>query len=295
MTTPESNSESALAAALDGAQTNHTALLSPDMAARLRGLTPARVALRRSGISIATSELLDFQLAHARARDAVHAALQPASLTAALRETIGDPRLDVIPLHSAAKDRQTYLQRPDLGRQLDQASRQRLQDVPPQPFDLSIVLADGLSALAVERNATPLLAELLPSLLHSSPGLRLAPLCIVEQGRVAVADEVAHALSAALAIVFIGERPGLSSPDSLGAYITWQPQPGITTDAERNCISNIRAEGLSYPQAAARLLHYIHEARAKRLTGVALKDPGPTLESRSERELQSASQEDTIR
>jgi ethanolamine ammonia-lyase small subunit len=293
MSAPESKSEADPTTALDGTQTNDTALLSPAMAARLRSLTPARVALRRSGISIATGELLDFQLAHARARDAVHAALQAASLTAALRQSLTGLKFDVIPLHSAAKDRQAYLQSPDLGRILDETSRQRLQDVASQPFDLSIVLADGLSALAVERHATPLLAELLPALLQSSPELRLAPICIVEQGRVAVADEVAHALPAALAIVLIGERPGLSSPDSLGAYITWQPQPGITTDAERNCISNIRAEGLSYPQAAARLLHYIREARARRLTGVALKDPDPALESRSE--LQSASQKDIVR
>ena len=295
MSALDSNSEPDPATALDGAQTNRTALLSPGMAARLRGLTPARVGLRRSGISIATGELLDFQLAHARARDAVHAVLQPASLAAALREslTASGLKFDVIPLHSAAKDRQAYLQRPDLGRKLDEASRQRLREIPPQPFDLSIVLADGLSAFAVERHAAPLLAGLLPALLQSSPELRLAPICIVEQGRVAIADEVAHALSATLAIAFIGERPGLSSPDSLGAYITWQPQPGITTDAERNCISNIRAEGLSYPQAAARLLHYICEARARRLTGIALKDPNPALDSRGE--LQSAPQEGTGR
>jgi ethanolamine ammonia-lyase small subunit len=295
MSAPDLKSEAALSTTLDRAQTNHTALLSPRLAAHLRSLTPARVGLRRSGISIATGELLDFQVAHARARDAVHAALQPASLAAALREslTTSDLKFDVIPLHSAAKDRQAYLQRPDLGRKLDESSCQRLQDVPPQSFDLSIVLADGLSALAVERHAVPLLADLLPALLQSSPELRLAPICIVEQGRVAIADEVAHAISAKLAIVLIGERPGLSSPDSLGAYITWQPQPGITTDAERNCISNIRAEGLSYPQAAARLLHYIREARARRLTGIALKDPNPALESGSE--LQSAPQEGTGR
>ena len=114
---------------------------------------------------------------------------------------------------------------------------------------------------------------LLPPLSQQSPEIRLAPIVIVEQARVAIGDEVAHALSASLAIVLIGERPGLSSPDSLGAYITWQPRPGVTTDADRNCISNIRSEGLSYPQAAARLLHYIHEARSKQLTGIALKDP----------------------
>ena len=246
------------------------AQLSPSLAARLRQLTPARIALRRAGISLATSEVLDFQLAHGRARDAVHALLQPATLLQALRN-LGQK--DPILLHSAAPDRPTYLKRPDLGRKLNESSRKRTESLANEPCDLAIVLADGLSALAVERHAEPLLAELLPVLRNFLPGLRLAPVCVVEQGRVAVGDEVAHLLSAELAIVLIGERPGLSSPDSLGAYITWHPQPGSTTDAERNCISNIRAEGLSYALAAARLLHYIREAREKRLTGVALKDP----------------------
>jgi ethanolamine ammonia-lyase small subunit len=251
-----------------------TAQLSPSLAARLRQLTPARIALRRSGISLATDEVLEFQLAHGRARDAVHAPLQPATLLAALRN-FGVP--EPILLHSAAADRPTYLKRPDLGRKLNEASRKRLEAFANEPcdpnFGLAIVIADGLSALAVERHAEPLLAELLPALLQVVPAMKLAPICVVEQGRVAVGDEVAHLLSAELAIVLIGERPGLSSPDSLGAYITWQPQPGRTTDAERNCISNIRAEGLSYALASTRLLHYVREARQKRLTGVALKDP----------------------
>jgi len=243
---------------------------------RLRSLTPARVALNQTGISLATSELLDFQLAHARARDAVHATLQPASLVSAL-SALGP---EVLILHSAAPDRQTYLQRPDLGRKLDDPSHQRLHQIQqPAAPDIAIVLADGLSALAIERHATPLLAELFSALTHSSPAQRLAPICIVQQGRVAVADEVAHTLNAKLAIILIGERPGLSSPDSLGAYITWQPQPGLTTDAQRNCISNIRAEGLSYTQAAARIMHYITEARRQQLTGVALKDPDPPAKS----------------
>jgi ethanolamine ammonia-lyase small subunit len=198
--------------------------------------------------------------------------MQPASLMAALRE-LRQP--EALLLHSSAKDRATYLQRPDFGRTLDQASRLRLMDYAQghdDAFDLIIVIADGLSALAVERHAIPLLAELLPAV-DKSPHRRLAPVCIVEQGRVAVGDEVGELFSASLVVVLIGERPGLSSPDSLGAYITWQPQPGRTTDAERNCISNIRAEGLSYAEAAARLLYYIREAHGKRLTGVALKDP----------------------
>jgi ethanolamine ammonia-lyase small subunit len=254
-------------------QLDTLAALPMQQAAWLRAQTPARVGQRRTGISLATSEVLDFQLAHGRARDAVHAPLQPNSLIAALRSITAQ---EILLLHSAAPDRASYLQRPDLGRKLDDPSRQRLQtfaeshnhsfDLGP---DLAIVIADGLSALAVERNAAPLLAELLPTL----SGLSLAPISVVEQARVAIGDEIAHAFSAALVIVLIGERPGLSSPDSLGAYITWNPQPGRTTDAERNCISNIRTEGLSYPEAASRLLFYIHEARSKQLTGVALKDP----------------------
>ena len=244
--------------------------LSHSLTAHLRQLTPARIALRRAGISLATSEVLDFQLAHGRARDAVHASLQPAASLPALRKLANS---DPILLHSAAADRATYLKRPDLGRKLNEASCKRLETLASPVCDLAIVLADGLSALAVERHAEPLLAELLPVLSHAVPVMKLAPICVVEQGRVAVGDEVAHLLSASLAIVLIGERPGLSSPDSLGAYITWQPQPGRTTDAERNCISNIRAEGLSYAQAAARLLHYVREARERLQTGVTLKDP----------------------
>jgi ethanolamine ammonia-lyase small subunit len=244
--------------------------MNPAFAAGLRSLTPARVGLRRTGISVATGELLDFQLAHARARDAVHASLQPVSLIAALNELTRSGH-DSVPLHSAAADRQSYLQRPDLGRRLDQASRERVGSfaAPGAAYDLAIVIADGLSALAVERHAIPLLAELLPAL----SDLTRAPICIVEQGRVAIGDEIAHAFGASQVVVLIGERPGLSSPDSLGAYITWRPMPGQTTDAGRNCISNIRAEGLSYEHAAARLLFYIREARSRQLTGVALKDP----------------------
>jgi ethanolamine ammonia-lyase small subunit len=249
------------------------AQIGPSQAARLRQLTPARIALRRTGVSLATREVLDFQLAHGRARDAVHASLQPAALLPALRILVNS---EPILLHSAAANRSTYLKRPDLGRMLNQASRKRLEALANPMCDLAIILADGLSALAVERNAEPLLTELLPALRNFIPELKLAPICVVEQGRVAVGDEVAQLLSAELAIVLIGERPGLSSPDSLGAYITWQPQPGRTTDAERNCISNIRAEGLGYAQAVTRLVHYIRESREKRVTGIALKDPDET-------------------
>jgi ethanolamine ammonia-lyase small subunit len=235
------------------------------LAARLHMLTPARVGLGRTGVSQQTRDLLDFQRAHAQARDAVHARLEVATLAATLSKIQGRP--DVLRLHSAATDRTTYLQRPDLGRRLDETSRATLADLRPAKWELVLIVADGLSALAVERHVPVLLRELLPRL----ESWRVAPICIVEQGRVAIGDEIGEALGAQLGVVLIGERPGLSSPDSLGAYITWQPRPG-RTDAERNCISNIRAEGLSYEQAAAQLDFYLTEARRRELTGVALKE-----------------------
>jgi len=251
---------------------NESALpaVAPAIAARLRALTPARVGLGRTGASQLTGDVLDFQAAHARARDAVHAALQPAALAAEIAAITGG---DVLRLHSAAADRACFLQRPDLGRRLDEPSRLRLGELQGGGAELALVVADGLSALAVERHAPPLLRKLLPLL----EAWRIAPVCIVEQGRVAIADEVGCALSADLSVVLIGERPGLSSPDSLGAYITWQPRPG-RTDAERNCISNIRAEGLGYHQAAAQVASCLMEARRRRLTGVELKLDLNTLE-----------------
>ena len=245
--------------------------------AGLARFTPARVGLRRTGSSLATAEILDFQLAHARARDAVHAALQPANLAVSLRELAWpDLRAPVFALHSEAVDRRTYLQRPDLGRRLDAASRERLAGFAGSdslmPYDVCFVVVDGLSALAAERHACALLGELAALLRKSWPSMRIAPLAIVEQGRVAIGDEVGIALGAKMVLVLIGERPGLSSPDSLGAYIAWNPRPGVT-DAQRNCISNIRHEGLSYKDAAARLVYYILEAHRLEQTGVALKDP----------------------
>jgi ethanolamine ammonia-lyase small subunit len=230
------------------------------LAARLRALTPARVGLGRSGVSQQTRNQLEFQLAHARARDAVHARMEATALAATIAEIAGGP---VLRLHSAATDRATYLQRPDLGRLLDEASRAVLRS---GSWELAVIVVDGLSALAVERHVPALLRELLPRLEE----WQIAPIMIVEQGRVAIGDEIGDALSAQISVVLIGERPGLSSPDSLGAYITWSPRPG-RTDAERNCISNIRAEGLSYADAALQLSHHLVEARRRELSGVALK------------------------
>ena len=247
---------------------------APSWVARLRDYTPSRIGLGRTGVSLETDDLLDFQRCHAQARDAVHSRLDAAALVASMRAITA---AEVLRLHSAAPDRTTYLQRPDLGRQLDAASRTLLsKHISTRSTEnlprLCLVVADGLSALAVERHAVPLLTELFPAL----SGFQLSPLSVVEQGRVAVADEIGAALGAQISIILIGERPGLSSPDSLGAYITWQPRPG-RTDAERNCISNIRAEGLSYAQAAAQLAYYVGEASRRQLTGVALKDQTRSL------------------
>jgi ethanolamine ammonia-lyase small subunit len=241
-----------------------TEISASSTALRLRALTPARVGLSRTGVSQQTRDQLAFQQAHALARDAVHARMETAALAEGLRKISGG---EVVRLHSMAADRPTYLQRPDLGRQLDERSRTALIGASSDAFDLAIVVADGLSALAVERHAAALLRELRPRLEE----WRLAPLCVVEQGRVAIGDEIGAILNAQLCIVLIGERPGLSAPDSLGAYVTWAPRMG-RTDAERNCVSNIRAEGLSYAQAAALLFFYLTEARRRMLTGVALEE-----------------------
>jgi len=237
----------------------------PDPWQTLRRFTSARIALGHTGISQPTQVQLDFQLAHARARDAVHQALDTASLAQALA---GVWPGEALRLHSAAENRNVYLQRPDLGRRLDEPSRAFL--VPhAQEYDLAIVVADGLSALAIEQNAAPFLAALHP-LLPQDAWTR-APLTIVEQGRVAVGDEIGALLGARMVVVLIGERPGLSSPDSMGLYLTWAPRVGLT-DERRNCISNVRPEGLPLQEAANKLHYLLQEARRRQLSGVELKD-----------------------
>jgi ethanolamine ammonia-lyase small subunit len=228
----------------------------------LRRLTAARIALGRAGTSLPTSAHLDFQFDHARARDAVHRPLDADAVESALRAQ----NLDVVRSKSAAPDRATYLQRPDLGRRLDPASRAAL---PPGPCALALVVADGLSSFAIERNVAPFLAALLPLL--GNAGLKPGPVVLALQGRVALGDEIGEVLGAELVVVLIGERPGLSSPDSLGLYLTWAPRRGLT-DADRNCISNIRPEGLAYDAAARKTLYLLGEARRRRLSGVRLKD-----------------------
>jgi ethanolamine ammonia-lyase small subunit len=225
------------------------------MAVDLRSFTPARVALGHTGHSLPTPELLRFRLDHARARDAVYQPLDPASL--------GVPH---VLLHSAAPDRATYLRRPDLGRKLAECDLERAD------YDAAIVIADGLSAPAVHRHAVPLFDAL-----QLGGDWRLAPVMVVLQGRVAIGDEIAQRLGARMVVVLIGERPGLSSPDSLGVYLTFDPRPG-RTDAERNCISNVRPEGISYELAAHKLRFLMNEARVRKLSGVALKEDARLLE-----------------
>ncbi|MHC3824752.1 MULTISPECIES: ethanolamine ammonia-lyase subunit EutC [unclassified Pseudomonas] len=243
----------------------------------LRRLTPARIALGRTGTSLPTSAQLDFQFAHAQARDAVHLPFDHAGLSAQLSERGRETLL----LHSAATDRNSYLQRPDLGRKLSDTSAQSLRDYAqanPGGVDLTIVVADGLSALAVHRHTLPFLTRLEEQM--SADGWSLAPVVLVEQGRVAIGDEIGQLLGAKMVVMLIGERPGLSSPDSLGLYFTYNPKVGLT-DAYRNCISNVRLEGLSYGMAAHRLLYLMREACRRQLSGVNLKDEAQvqTLES----------------
>lgn len=237
--------------------------------AALAGLTAARIALGRVGASLPTDAVLRFDVAHALARDAVHTPLDLAALAAGWQAMQGEAAVIV---HSRAGDRHSYLQRPDLGRQLDDDSATRLAALAAAETDLAIVVADGLSATGVAAHGLDLLGELLPRL----GGLRRAPLVIAGQGRVALGDEIGALLKARLVLVLLGERPGLSSPDSLGAYLTFAPRPG-RLDAERNCVSNIRPAGLPLPLAAARLAWLIDAALTRRLTGVGLKDESDAL------------------
>jgi ethanolamine ammonia-lyase small subunit len=225
--------------------------------ARLRGLTAARIGLTATGASLATQPLLALRLAHARARDAVHASLDMDALARALGP--------LIVVESAATDRQTYLLRPDLGRRLAPGTA-----LPQGEDDLAIVLADGLSAQAVQDHGPPVVQALLPLL----PGWRVAPLVAARHGRVALGDAVCQGLGASSVLVLIGERPGLSAPDSLGAYLTWRPTP-TTTDADRNCVSNIRPAGFAPAAAAAKLAWLLQAMRQRSVSGVALKDDAP--------------------
>lgn len=253
----------------DGRTSSGTAKRPPDRRdewASLRSFTPARIALGASGGSLPTAAHLDFQEAHAAARDAVHEALDGDRLA---RDLLAAGFDDVLPVRSRAGDRLTYLRRPDLGRRLDTDSVKALE-ARRDRFDLAFVVADGLSAQAIERHAVPLLRAVRQRLPKGT--WRLAPVVLAAQARVALGDECGALLGAQMVAVLIGERPGLSAADSLGVYLTWEPRIG-RTDAERNCLSNIRPEGLDYPLAAAKLCALVTEARRLQLTGVMLKEP----------------------
>lgn len=235
---------------------------SPARWTDLRRFTSARVALGRVGNGLPTEAHLAFQAAHAAARDAVHAVLDFAALAASLQ----DSGINSVTVRSQAADRQAYLLRPDLGRRLLEADRARLL---PQPGAIAFVVCDGLSATAVARHAATVLTCAVASLRRQ--GITVAPVVLAAQGRVALGDDIGAALEAEAVAVLIGERPGLSAADSLGIYLTWKPRHG-RTDAERNCISNVRPEGLAPDAAADKLLWLIGEMRRLRMTGVGLKD-----------------------
>lgn len=242
--------------------------------ALLKDYTDARIGLGRSGVSIPTSHSLAFQLAHAQAQDAVHLPLNVENIVEQL--VVNDINKETSPvlLHSQAINRTTYLQRPDLGRRLDKNSSEILKKIKANDntfYDLSIVIVDGLSSLAIKENAINFIKKLMTALKEDKQKWNLSPFSIVQQGRVAVGDEVGELLKAKISIVLIGERPGLSSPDSLGLYLTWNPKVGLS-DASRNCISNIRSEGLSYEEAVKKTMYLLKESRRLELSGVNLKD-----------------------
>lgn len=247
---------------------------------KLKQFTDARIALGRAGTSLPTHEWLRFQLEHAEARDAVHT---PLNVDACIQQ-FRPQALDLLPngqpfsprvLASQAIDRGTYLQRPDLGRRLNLDSAQRLDELAgqyPNGCDLVIVCVDGLSAIAIEKNAVPFIQALLPEIVRfSSSEMTLAPILFCTQGRVAIGDDIAQRLRAKQVMVLIGERPGLSSPDSMGVYLTYNAKVG-STDAQRNCISNIRDGGLSYAAATQKAVYLLMESIRLKLSGVGLKD-----------------------
>lgn len=229
----------------------------------LRRFTSARLALGRAGDSLPTDEVLEFGLAHAKAQDAVHEALDVEDI---VRDLAG-AGFESLTVQSEAHDRAEYLRRPDLGRNLNAEGRALLRESQGKAPSITFIIADGLSAMAPARHAVPVLPEVARKL----EGWRIAPVIIATQARVALGDEIGEILGAEMTVILIGERPGLSSPDSLGIYLTYKPRIGCT-DADRNCISNVRPEGLSYQAAAHKLFHLITEARRIGASGIAPKD-----------------------
>jgi ethanolamine ammonia-lyase small subunit len=241
-------------------------IVTPDRWSALRSATGARIALGRAGGSLPTREWLDFKAAHAAARDAVHCAFNADEIAT----EIAGLGAEVVVVDSDALDRRTFLLRPDLGRRLSERSRYMLQERQgADDLDLVIVVSDGLSALAVHRQARPLLDALVPKV--KGGGWRIGPVVVARLARVALEDEIGQLLRAKAALILIGERPGLGSPDSLGAYLVYGPRIG-KTDSERNCVSNIRPEGLPIEAAAETIRYLVDEALRRRLSGIGLKD-----------------------
>jgi ethanolamine ammonia-lyase small subunit len=235
----------------------------------LKQYTAARIGIGHTGVSIPVEQSLQFKLAHAHARDAVHSKLDVEKVAEELQAS----NFPVLAAHSRAETRYQYLQRPDLGRLLDDQSKQTLMDHSGD-YDICFIIADGLSATAVNHHAATFLAEM--NALLKGSAFKIAPVILATQARVAIADEIAFCLQARLSIIIIGERPGLSAADSLGVYLTFQPRPGLTDDS-RNCISNIRPGGLDFKTAAQKLHYLIQEAFRLQLSGVNLKDDAGLL------------------
>lgn len=244
--------------------------IPPDPWITLRAFTNARIALGRTGTAIPLQHVLDFRMAHANARDAVHSALNVKELV----KQFSALQLPVCSVSSRADNRKKYLLRPDTGKQLNEASRQKLLSLKSIASDVCFIVADGLSASAIHQHAFPVLKRLVSFTV--SNGLSIAPLCIVEQARVAICDEVGSLLHAKIAIILIGERPGLSASDSMSAYITFNPKPGLTDEA-RNCVSNIRPNGMDYELSAEKIFYLLKESLQLQLSGVLLKDNLVTL------------------
>ena len=253
-------------------QIKHGESFQEDPLSQLKEFTAARIGIGRAGASIPLKQSLEFKLAHAHARDAVYSELDTDKLSADLKQF----ELPVLLLHSRATYREQYLQRPDLGRKLDDDSVELVNDHANTANDIVIIIADGLSATAVNHNAVGLLKILIPQL--QSAGLKIAPICLLKQGRVAIADDAGAHIKARLSLILIGERPGLSSADSMGVYITFRPRPGLT-DESRNCISNIRPHGLTFKPASKKIFYLIQEAFKRKLSGVGLKDNAGLLDS----------------
>lgn len=239
-------------------------LIKPDSWSSLKAFTNARIALGKTGTAVPLNESLQFKLAHAGARDAVYSVLDADALQNGLRLL----QISSCQLHTRAGDRMIYLQRPDLGRVLDESSVQVLAS-DAGDYDVVIIIADGLSATAVNMHAIPLLQLLVP--LFKKENISLAPVVLLQQGRVGSGDEIGSLLRAKLSLMLIGERPGLTSPDSMGAYLTYAPQKGFT-DEKRNCISNIRPEGLQYTAACDKIFYLVKESLRLKLSGIGLKD-----------------------